>query len=430
MSKIDKIIMTIDLDAFFASCEILRHPNLISKPVAIGYDLNNRGVCCAANYIAREFSIFAGTPIFKARKLNPDVIIIKPDYDYYAKKSEEVFSIIKKIIPYFEPASIDECYVDVTDMVKSTKEAVFLAKKIQVMIKSMTGLSVSIGIATRKIISKIASGLDKPNGLTTIWPDQYEKKLWKLPIKKLYGIGTSTASKFIENNVLTIGDLAKLSVNDDIYETLKQEIGVRLQGFILSANGHTVDEISDGYHELKSLGNSVTLPNDVTNLEEASAVLAKLCERVAKRANYRNCIGKTISITIRNVSGTKQSFNAQKELKYPTNNYEDILSVSLNLLEKKWDENEPIKKLGVSLGHLQDRFYSFTQMTIDNFDSVKLKNESESKEIIKNINYILGYKALSNAEDRLKYKRYVDKTINQSDRIKFKRWGDNNSEII
>ncbi|NQX83470.1 MAG: hypothetical protein HRS50_02065 [Mycoplasmataceae bacterium] len=164
---------------------------------------------------------------FFIKKLVPDIIIIPSDFSFYQKKANEVFKIIMSFSNIIEFASIDECYVDVTKLTIKYKP-INIAIMISNQIKKETGLSVSVGISTNILLSKIASSLNKPNGITTLYKHEISNKLWPLPINKMYMIGKSSSTKFINNGINTIGDLAKLNINSQKYSILKKMIGINL----------------------------------------------------------------------------------------------------------------------------------------------------------------------------------------------------------
>ena len=188
----DKLIFTIDLDAFFISCEEIRQPKIKGKPAVVAWEINGKGVASTANYKARELGIHGGMPLFKAIKLERNLVIIKPDYEFYEKMANEVFSIVGRYSNLMEISSVDECFVDLTHLAKKTKP-IELAKKIKREILSVTGLVVSIGISTNLWLSKMASSMDKPNGITTLWAHEIKEKLWPHKIRRLYMVGEATS---------------------------------------------------------------------------------------------------------------------------------------------------------------------------------------------------------------------------------------------
>lgn len=197
-----KTIFHIDFDAFFASVEENFNPEYNNKPLVVG-SKSNGSIVSSANYIARKFGVRSAMPIFQAKKLCPSLIIAEVDYPKYERVSAYVFSYLRDFVSNkMEVASIDECYMDVTDILEKNSEisASDFAKKIQKQIYELTQLTVSIGISSNLFLAKMASDQNKPNGVYEIWPDEIEEKLWPLEIKKMYLIGSKkiTSSKSIE----------------------------------------------------------------------------------------------------------------------------------------------------------------------------------------------------------------------------------------
>jgi DNA polymerase-4 len=164
-----KIIFQLDLDAFFASVEELDHPELKSKPLAVGHEMNGKGIITTANYIAREYGLHSGMPVFKARQLCPDLVLIESDYNKYTLKSEEIFTIVKGMVDKLEMASIDEAYADVTKIIfEKNLNPLDYARAIQREVLRKTGLGISIGVSQNRVMAKMASGFKKPLGVDTL----------------------------------------------------------------------------------------------------------------------------------------------------------------------------------------------------------------------------------------------------------------------
>jgi len=214
-----KLIFTIDLDAFFTSCEELKQPHLKNIPIVTGNDLNGRGVVATANYKARSYGIHSGLPLFKAKKMYDNLVILPVDMQFYHEKSIQVFSIVAQYSNIMEIASVDECYVDVTTLAQKRKP-LEIASIIKDRIKRKTGLTTSIGISTNILLSKIASNMDKPDGITTLYPHEIKAKLWPLKLNKMYMLGKSSEKLFNEFNIYTIGDLANLNKDSVVYNNL------------------------------------------------------------------------------------------------------------------------------------------------------------------------------------------------------------------
>jgi DNA polymerase-4 len=200
-----KIIFHIDINAFFASAETLRDPSLKNKPIAVCS--NKRGsVVTTANYIAREYGVRSAMPLAEALKLCPHLVVTGVHFDLYEKISAQFVALCRKYTEIVEVASVDECYLDVTETIAKYKRPLDLALVIRKDIKKNIGLDVSIGIAPNRFLAKMASDIKKPNGLTVLRQKEVESKLWPLPIDRMHGVGTKSAELLKAIGMLTVGD--------------------------------------------------------------------------------------------------------------------------------------------------------------------------------------------------------------------------------
>ncbi len=212
-----RIVMHVDMDAFYVSAERLRNKELVGKPVIIGADPKEgkgRGVVAACSYEAREKGIRSGMPISTAYRKCPEATYMRPDHSYYGKMSDQVMRVLEEFADAFEQVSIDEAYLDVSKKAKDFSGAVALAGDIKEAVKRRTGLSCSIGIAPNKSIAKIASDMEKPDGLTTVKPEEAADFLNPLPVSKIPGVGKKSKAILKEMGVETVGDLAERSPAD------------------------------------------------------------------------------------------------------------------------------------------------------------------------------------------------------------------------
>jgi DNA polymerase-4 len=203
-----RAIIHLDLDAFYAGVEILENPELEGKPVLIGGHPEGRGVVAAASYAAREYGVRSAMPMSRALVLCPDAVILPSRFSVYGDYSRRVMAILREATPLFEQMSIDEAYLDVTEQVASWEDAVALARQLQRRVREEVGLSASLGVASNKLIAKIASDHDKPGGLTVVPPGQEQSFLEPLSVRVLWGVGPVMASKLAKLGVTTVGDLA------------------------------------------------------------------------------------------------------------------------------------------------------------------------------------------------------------------------------
>ena len=202
-----RVLFHIDINAFFASAEILKKPSLAGRPIAIG-SVSRHGVLSTASYEARDYGVHSAMPVYEALRLCPDLELVQPDFAYYRELSAKFFHYLYQYTNQIEPASIDECYMDVTEIIKAYKRPMDLAFQIQNGVYKETGLHVSIGVAPTKFLAKMASDMRKPNGITILRKVELSTKLWPLPIEDMVGIGKKTVPKLKKQGIMTIGDFA------------------------------------------------------------------------------------------------------------------------------------------------------------------------------------------------------------------------------
>lgn len=343
-----QIIFHIDLNAFFASAEISIHPELKGKPVVICRE-SRRSIITTASYEARKFGIHSAMPLFKAKELCSHLVIVPPHFELYKTLSHSFFEIIASFSPILEVASIDECYVDMTKYIQEHHiHPIEVAKKIQDEVLKQLSLECSIGIAPNKFLAKMGSDMKKPLGITMITNQNFKEKIWHLPISDMIGIGKKTQPKLIELGILTIGDLAKY----ENYTKIKPIFGKNALIYYQRANGKDFSKINFEKNELKSVGNSTTFERDSNDEIYIKQVLKDLSLEVASRAQKRNLISNSISITLkytREKSRTKQTIIDQY-----TNQFDIIYATALLLFEGIY-EGEMLRLVGVSLNNVKHR---------------------------------------------------------------------------
>lgn len=408
--------MTMDLDAFFASCEELRHPEVKGIPMVVGYELNGRGIVSTANYAAREKGIKSGMPLFKARALFEQVKIITPDHTFYQEKANEVFNIIKSYSDKIEIASIDECFVDLTKMTNKYSP-LQIAKLIKNDIKKNTGLTISIGISTDVLLSKMASGMDKPNGITTLWKNELPKKLWPLNIGEMYMIGSKLTIKFNELGIKTIGDLANLKDNRELYFKTRKNIGVVLDRLIAEANGEVFREIDVRTNELKSLSREETFGISLYTLEAVNREMRKLLEYCFERMTKRKVGANSIHIMIK-VDKSFTRLSSTRRYDRRNNNWDYVWTLAYDIMEKLFIEGMSIKQVGVGFSGLKENERSYTQLTLD--DQEKKVNVDKIQKIIDEASTIIHNDVFLGSTMNENF-RYNKKRLVDGDRVKFKR---------
>lgn len=340
-----QIIFHIDLNAFFASAEISVNPHLKGKPIVICRE-SRRAIITTASYEARKYGIHSAMPLFKAKELCPHLITVEPHFSLYKTLSQNFFNIISQFSNYLEVASIDECYVDMTEYIQDNQlDPRICALRIQKKVYQELKLDCSIGIAPNKFLAKMASDMKKPQGITIITHQNYKEKLWPLPISSMIGIGKKTQPKLIAMGILTIGDLAKY----ENYEKIKPIFGKNTLIYYQRANGKDFSKINYSRNELKSVGNSTTFERDSHDEEFIKNKFKELSLEVSRRAQKRGLISNNISITLkytREKSRTKQTI-----INHYTNDYETIYATALFLFENIY-QGEDLRLVGVSINHV------------------------------------------------------------------------------
>lgn len=378
-----KIILHIDMNAFFLSCELIYKPHLKNKPIAIAGKnaIYNKGVVVTASYEARKYGVKAAMPVFKARKLCPQLQFISTNKSLYQECSHKFIEFLKKYSPLIEVASIDEAYLDVTKRCE-TIHPFELATQIQQRLMKELQLPSSIGIATNKFLAKMASDMKKPMGITVLRNREIKEKLWPLKIEEMFGIGKKTAPKLMEVGIKTIGDLVKKENNDKA----KKILGNQFNHFYLNALGYGDNNVDpDKYSDYKSIGHSSTYTEFIRNDSKAYEKLNILTKQVTKRLQNHKYLTKTITVQIKYtdfVSHTKS-----KTIKQYTDSYSTIYGVVVDLFDELWNQNA-IRLLGVSTSNIKESTKLNQQIDLFSYD--KYQEEENMIKIINKINRKYG----------------------------------------
>ncbi len=416
MSLGDRLILTIDLDAFFASAEELRNPELKGKPMGVGHELNGRGVVTTSNYKARELGIKAGMPLWKVKKITNNFTLIESDYEYYQEKANEFFKAVMSFTKNVQVASIDECYVDATELTKRYRP-IEIALMIQNKIFEVTGLSSSVGISTNILLSKMASNLDKPKGISTLYVHEIETKLWPMPIGEMYMIGQKTSEKLISFGINTIGDLAKLKNNQELYNKIKDEIGINLDKHIDASNGIYTNVIEVESDQLKSISKSKTFPNPIGDIDLLTTEIRELFDFALYRCKKRKIAPSSISLSFK-LKKTLNAYSVSKSTPVPTTNTEILWPIVLGFIDKLYKRNDTIRYASISFDGLKAEEKIFTQLTLDGAGA---NGKSKLQILAEQISFEQGIEVVTGTtmKDNIKYE---DKEPVMRDNVRFKRW--------
>ncbi|CAM5200851.1 DNA polymerase IV OS=Ureibacillus acetophenoni OX=614649 GN=dinB PE=3 SV=1 [Ureibacillus acetophenoni] len=356
-----RIIFHVDMNSFYASVEQAYNPELKGKALAIaGNPKERRGIIVTSSYEARAKGIYTTMNVGEAVRKCPELIILPPDFPKYRTASKAMFTILREYTEIVEPVSIDEGYIDISELSKK-RHPLEIAKEIQLRILHELDLPCSIGIGPNKFLAKTASDMKKPMGITVLRKRDVQAKLWPLPVIEMHGVGESTSKKLASLNIHTIGDLAK--ANEGL---LKQELGkngVRLRERANGEDKRIVDP--ESIYETKSVGNSTTLPYDETDFDKLEETFEKLADKVAERLAVKKLCGTTVSIQIRDADWHNHS--RSKSLQNPIHLKADIFDEAMKLFTKAWD-GAPIRLLGITVSNVQDIQNSAVQLSFDNFE--------------------------------------------------------------
>lgn len=347
MSEKRRIIFHVDMDHFFTAVEEREHPEYKGKPVIVGADPKGgkgRGVVSTCNYEARKYGVRSGMPISKAWSLCSEAIYLPVNYELYTKVSNEVMSILRKYADKFEQWGIDEAFLDVTSRARDYAEAENLAKQIKMEIYEKEKLTCSIGIGPNKLVAKIASDLQKPDGLTVIRDGDVENVLAPLPIRKLLWVGRKTEQKLKSMGVKTIGDLARYDPT-----VLAEVFGVMGTQLYLMAHGIDKSEVTEKV-ETKSVSRDITFDEDTSDFEVVLSTLDKLSEEVHKDVANQHFYFKTVTVRIRYENF--ETHTHSKTLPFITNRLQDLKKTARELTQAYLRPNRKIRLVGVRVSNL------------------------------------------------------------------------------
>jgi len=333
------------MDAFFASVEQRDRPDLRGRPVAVGGQPDKRGVVAAASYEARKFGVRSALSMAKAVRLCPSLVIVPPDGAKYRAVSQQVFGILRSVTPLVEPLSLDEAYLDVTENAWQERLGMTVARRIKEEIRSATGLTASAGVAPNKFLAKIASGWQKPDGLTVVAPERVEQFLQALPVDALWGVGPVTARKLRDRGIARLVDVRTVDP-----ERLREAVGSLADWLQQLAHGIDNRPVVSEY-EPQSSGSENTFANDLTDLNEIRNEVADMARAAAAWLVRRELYARTVTLKVRYNDFTTIT---RSHTEPPTREEDAIVGRAVALLEKTDAGERPVRLLGVSVHNLGD----------------------------------------------------------------------------
>lgn len=349
----EKIIFHIDVNSAYLSWTALKRladgsaTDLREIPSIIGGDMQQRhGVVLAKSIPAKKYGITTGEPIVNALRKCPSLVIERPDHTLYHEKSQELMHYLSDICPEIEQLSVDECFMDFTPIKARFSSPEDAAHLIRRQIKERFGFTVNIGISDKKVLAKMASDFQKPDMTHTLYSWEIEKKMWQLPVSSLYMCGSSTTHTLKKLEITTIGDLAKADKN--IIASHLKSHGLLLWEY---ANGLDDSIVASIPPEAKGIGNSITLPKDVSHREDACLALLSLSDSVSARLRKAGQLAGMISVEIK--YSNFRSVSHQMMLSVPTSSSHLIYQTACHLFDELWNRS-PIRLLGVRSSKLTD----------------------------------------------------------------------------
>jgi DNA polymerase-4 len=339
----DRVILHSDINSCYASIELLHHPELRGKPVAVGGDPGARhGIVLTADYVAKKYGVKTGMALWQAKQVCPDITFLPPRMDLYLRFSRMAHEIYGEYTDLQEPYGIDESWLDVTASASLKGDGYKIANEISNRMKKELGITVSVGVSFNKIFAKLGSDYKKPDAITTMYQDEFKEKAWNLPACDLLYVGRSTDAKLRHMGIRTIGDIAR--TEESWLVSSLGKMGSVLWAF---ANGYDSSPVRRENTEapIKSIGNSTTTPRDLETDEDVKIVLFVLAESVATRLRENGFRCRTVEISIRD--NELYSFTRQTKVQYATNITKEIGEAGYRLFKENYNWQKPIRSVGI-----------------------------------------------------------------------------------
>lgn len=339
----ERQILHIDCNKFYASVECLLHPELKGKPVAVGGNEESRhGIILTKNEIASKYGLVVGEPLWKAKQKCRNLIIVPPNFPVYIEFSKKVRKILEDYTDLIEPFGLDESWIDVTgDWFKNGREIGFEIKE---RVRKEIGITVSVGVSYNKVFAKLGSDYKKPNAMTVITKKNYQKIVWPLKCSDMIMVGPATTNKLNNYGIYTIGDIAKS--DEKFIKSILGKNGILLRQYARGEDKTPVRH-KDIERDIKSIGNATTTPRDLVNNNDVKIIFTVLAESVSRRMRNLGLKGTTLSIYVRDKE--LGSFVRQCKLESATNVSGEIIKSAMALFVINYDWKMPIRSLGLSV---------------------------------------------------------------------------------
>jgi DNA polymerase-4 len=348
----ERTILHLDLDAFFCAVEEQRYPALRGRAFAVGGRPEQRGVVASCSYAARAFGVRSAMPMGQAVRLCPELEIVPNRHGDYRKVSRQVMALLRAVTPLVEPISIDEAFLDVSAL---DRPGVEVARQLQKRIRDKLGLPCSLGVATNKLVAKIATDVGKagatgggpPNAIQVVPPGQEAAFLAPLPARALWGVGPKTAERLAALGMRTIGDIARWPPDDLIRRFGRHgaDLARRAQGI------DTRPIVTE--RETKSISREVTFARDVRDRDELVGSLERFAASLSKTLRRKHLLGRTVKIKLRWADFT--TLTRQSTLGQPTDQAAALYEAGVRLFEENWPEGRPVRLIGLGVSNLTEK---------------------------------------------------------------------------
>ena len=354
----EKVIFHVDANSAFLSWTAAYRVKVLGEsldlrevPSVIAGDKASRhSIILAKSTPAKKYGIQTGEPLFQALEKCPDLIVAPPDYSLYVEASRHFVQMLRQFSPMVQQYSIDEAWVDMTGTQRIFGSPRLAAEKMRQRIWDELGFTVNVGISSNKLLAKMAGDFEKPNKVHTLYPEEIESKMWPLPVRDLFLVGSATEKKLKGLGIYTIGDLAKTELS-----VLKKRLGKHGETIWHFANGRNAELVTPEPEENKGYGNSTTTPEDVVSYAQAHQVILSLCETVAMRMRQDGKCGRCVSIHLR--TNEFHHFSHQTLLHGATNITSELFEAACQIFDEVWDGQTPLRQLGVQITRLSTEPY-------------------------------------------------------------------------
>ncbi len=344
----DRTVLHVDCNKFFASVECLHRPEIRHLPVAVGGDAEKRhGIVLTANQNAAKYGVKTAEPIWQAKQKCPDLVVVPPNYPLYVRFSKMAREIYSEYTDLIESFGLDECWLDVTSDVENGQSGYVIADKIRRQVKRELGITVSVGVSWNKIFSKLGSDYKKPDAVTVFSRENYKKLVYPLPARDLLYVGRATEKKLASRGIFTIGDIANSTIES--LTSFLGKNGIMLHDFASGNEQTPVSHMNDS-RNIKSIGNSVTAPRDLVSFEDINLTLMVLADSVARRLREHGMLCRNVSVWVRDAN--LSSFTRQTALDNPIGSSNALVKYGMKMIYASLNPPFCIRSIGIAASDL------------------------------------------------------------------------------